>query len=108
MTNEELRAGERLSHEIDVAERKAVDAMSRYKFQMFGYWAAIWVHLNRISGERRKNPFACFVIEAKRLRDVNIGAGHADTFAIQRCSEETDHAQVPGTNFCQCMHAMFS
>lgn len=43
---------------LDEAERKAWDSLSRYKFQMFGYWAAIWVHLNRISGEKRPNPWA--------------------------------------------------
>lgn len=44
--------------ELDIAEKKAWDSLSRYKFQMFGYWAAIWVHLNRISGAKRKNPFS--------------------------------------------------
>lgn len=32
----------------DDAERKAWDSMCRYKFWMFGYWAAQWVHLNRL------------------------------------------------------------
>jgi hypothetical protein len=35
-----------IDDELNVAEAKAIDALSRYKFQMFGYWAAIWVHLN--------------------------------------------------------------
>ena len=35
---------EKLRRELDEAERKAIDALGRYKFQMFGYWAAIWVH----------------------------------------------------------------
>lgn len=26
--------------ELNVAESKAIDALARYKFQMFGYWAA--------------------------------------------------------------------
>jgi hypothetical protein len=51
--------------EIDEAETKAWDALSRYKFQMFGYWAAIWVHLNRISGEKRANPFRLLVANAR-------------------------------------------
>ena len=46
-----------LSCEIDQAERKAWDSLARYKFQMFGYWAGIWVHLNRIGRENRPNPF---------------------------------------------------
>ena len=32
-----------MEHEINDAERKAWDALARYKFWMFGYWAAIWV-----------------------------------------------------------------
>ncbi len=54
-----------LSKEIDVAEQKAWDSLARYKFHMFGYWAAIWVHLNRISGENRPNPFRDAVSLAK-------------------------------------------
>jgi hypothetical protein len=42
---------------MEEAETKAWDSLSRYKFQMFGYWAAIWVHLNRISGTNAPNPF---------------------------------------------------
>jgi hypothetical protein len=52
---------EELIKELDLAEEKAWDALSRYKFQMFGYWAAIWVHLNRISKARRSNPWAVLV-----------------------------------------------
>jgi hypothetical protein len=55
----------RMSWELQQAERKAWDSLSRYKFQMFGYWAAIWVHLNRISGARLANPFAELVAEGR-------------------------------------------
>ena len=48
------------------AEAKAWDALSRYKFMMFGYWAAIWVHLNKISGLKRPNPFKKLVGFAKK------------------------------------------
>ena len=51
--------------ELEEAERKAWDSLSRYKFMMFGYWAAIWVHLNRIGGFKRANPFSGLVKEAK-------------------------------------------
>ena len=51
--------------ELDEAEAKAWEALRRYKFQMFGYWAAIWVHLNRISGERRPNPWRELVQHAR-------------------------------------------
>lgn len=47
------------------AQAKAWDSLARYKFQMFGYWAAIWVHLNRISGLKRRNPFRGVVSVAR-------------------------------------------
>ena len=50
------RTKERLLDEMKHAESKAIDALSRYKFQMFGYWAGIWVHLNRLSGARQQQP----------------------------------------------------
>ena len=54
------------SDELDKAEYKALNSLARYKFQMFGYWAAIWVHLNRITGAKRKNPFMLIVKQARR------------------------------------------
>lgn len=54
-----------LIKELSVAEVKAWDSLSRYKFQMFGYWAAIWVHLNRISGLGLANPFKSIVDDAR-------------------------------------------
>lgn len=46
-----------LKKELEEAERKAWESLSRYKFQMFGYWAAIWVHLNRLGHFGRHNPW---------------------------------------------------
>lgn len=54
-----------LVRELDEAESKAWDSLARYKFQMFGYWAAIWVHLNRLSGLKRPNPWRKIVAVAK-------------------------------------------
>jgi hypothetical protein len=48
------------------AENKAWEALARYKFQMFGYWASIWVHLNRLSGGKRTNPWKKLVGVAKK------------------------------------------
>jgi len=59
--------------ELREAEEKAIDALSRYKFQMFGYWASIWVHLNRLSGQKRSNPFRELVQEARKLKADNPG-----------------------------------
>ncbi len=53
--------------EVDEAERKAIDALSRYKFMMFGYWAGIWVHLNRIEGRKRPSPFTRLVKTAQLM-----------------------------------------
>lgn len=58
-------SGNHLRAEMDEAEAKAWDSLSRYKFQMFGYWAAIWVHLNRIGGFKRPNPWKCLVDTAR-------------------------------------------
>ena len=51
--------------EMDEVERKAWDSLKRYKFTMYGYWAAIWVHLNRLSGAKRPNPWKSLVQIAK-------------------------------------------
>lgn len=43
----------------DEAAVKALDALGRYKFERFGYHAAIWVNLNRLLPARAKarSPF---------------------------------------------------
>lgn len=56
-----------LEEERDIARDKAIDALSRYKFQMFGYWAAIWVHMNRLCPEKQASPFAGLVKSAKLM-----------------------------------------
>jgi hypothetical protein len=52
------------------AEKKAWDSLARYKFVMFGYWAAVWVHLNGVIGDKADNPFRALVQEAKRRREL--------------------------------------
>jgi len=59
-----------LLKELEEAERKAFESLSRYKFQMFGYWAAIWVHLNRISKANKPNPFRKLVEVARKEGNV--------------------------------------
>jgi hypothetical protein len=63
---------ERIQRDMDEAERKAWDALSRYKFQMFGYWAAIWVHMNRIGEFRRPNPWRQLVGFAKESETIPL------------------------------------
>jgi hypothetical protein len=57
---------DRLRHEMDEAERKAWDSLARYKFYMFGYWAAQWVNLNRIGEFKRPNPWQSLVLGARQ------------------------------------------
>lgn len=51
----------RLERDLDEAERKAHLNLARYKFHNFGYWAAIWVHLNEAGQFHRPNPFIDYV-----------------------------------------------
>lgn len=57
---------DRLLADRDEARDKALDAMRRYKFQMFGYWAGIWVHLNRLVGDGQGSPFGFLVAAARK------------------------------------------
>ena len=68
----------RLLKALDEAESKALDSLSRYKFQMFGYHAATWVTLNRISGLNRPNPFAAFVRIARTLSTKSVPASEVE------------------------------
>lgn len=50
------------------AENKAFDSLSRYKFYMFGYWASLWVQMNKLCRIREPNPFGRFVELAKKIK----------------------------------------
>lgn len=50
-----------LLRDLDEAERKAHRNLAHYKFMNFGYWAAIWVHINRVGNFKRPNPFTAYV-----------------------------------------------
>lgn len=56
-----------LEQHLNDAERKAWDSLGRYKFAMFGYWAAIWVHLNQIGGFKRPSPWHGIVKTAREI-----------------------------------------
>ena len=47
------------------AVHNAIDSLARYKFMMFGYWSAIWVHLNQIDDNKEPNPFRFLVQHAR-------------------------------------------
>lgn len=52
---------------LNEAEDKAWRALAKYKFMMFGYWVAIWVHLNRIGEFNKPNPFKPLVDLAENM-----------------------------------------
>jgi len=59
---------EKIIEERNAAERKAWDALARYKFWMFGYHAAAWIKYNDLlrPGEgRARNPFRDLVLLAR-------------------------------------------
>ena len=51
----------------ETSERKAWDSLSRYKFEMFGYWASSWVKYNALlpKADRLGNPFRDLVNVAR-------------------------------------------
>lgn len=61
-----------LEVELDQAEVKAWQSLANYKFMMFGYWAAMWVHFNRIGAFHRPNPFQPLVRLAASKRVIAI------------------------------------
>jgi hypothetical protein len=85
---------DKLEQEIETAERKAWEALGRYKFNMYGYWAAIWVHLVRVSGQPRPNPWRELVLGARAelarqdaLGDVKVELGPLAAEAFT-CTEQ--------------------
>lgn len=62
----QLAGMKNIEKEIAEAEKKAMNSLKRYKFVMFGYWAGVWVHLNRISGLKSPSPFRNLVQLAKK------------------------------------------
>jgi len=73
----------KLIAELEEAEKKAWDSLAHYKFWMFGYWAAWWVKLNRLSGLRRPNPFTSLVQMARRLRGPDPAPGRQGLFEME-------------------------
>lgn len=47
------------------AVHEAYKNLARYKFFLFGYYAARWVTLNKIVGDRSPNPFGSLVNAAR-------------------------------------------
>ena len=60
-----MRLERKLRAEMGEAEFKAWDSLARYKFSQFGYWAAIWTHLNELGESKAPNPWSDLVRTAK-------------------------------------------
>lgn len=75
----DLRA--QLEVDLAAAERKAWDALARWKFWMFGYWAGKVVTIKRQLGRQREPFFKDLVVAARTVMaqryGVAIGAGDA-------------------------------
>ena len=75
-TASETRALEKKDLEVGISNRmadayvKAFDSLGRYKFLMFGYWAAQWVNLNSLLPTPHPNPFRALVKFAKERPDL--------------------------------------
>lgn len=70
-----MKKPENIEDKLIEAEWKAIDSLSRYKFMQAGYWCAIWIHLARIAGGKRPNPFRDFVNLAREKRAAALEAG---------------------------------
>ena len=97
-----------LEHELAVAEQKAWDSLSRYKFAMFGYWAGIWVHLNRVGEFGRPNPWKSVVHVAREHQRLAATAGAWDVGLVVRMKGRRTTADCPVVNCsqaCDCERA---
>lgn len=59
----------KIAEQMQDAVQKAWEALSGYKFWMFGYHAARWVQLNRLCGPKNPNPFFDLVQMAREKID---------------------------------------
>lgn len=64
---------EKLKEQKYESKDQAIDALARYKFMMFGYHAAVWVHLNQIDSNKEHNPFRPLVEKAREIQREALG-----------------------------------
>lgn len=57
---------ERILREMEQAERKAWEALGKFRFAEFGHYASLWASLHRASGARLTNPFSGVAILARQ------------------------------------------
>ncbi|HEY6332767.1 MAG TPA: hypothetical protein VI756_25815 [Blastocatellia bacterium] len=61
-------SGDDLERQLAEAQDKAWRSLAGYKFVMAGYWMGVWVHLNRLDGGKRPNPFSPLVKLARSMQ----------------------------------------
>ena len=66
---------QKIQDQMEDAYVKAIEALSGYKFWMFGYHAARWVQLNRLIKTKAANPFSSFVVAARKIIDRDTEGG---------------------------------
>jgi len=84
--NEAIATRERMEQDLEEAERKAHKNLALYKFMNFGYWAAIWTHLNRVGNFHRRNPFSDYV----KLATKKGGEGDTKTKLVGKTKEVSE------------------
>lgn len=73
---------------MDHAEREAWNAMARYKYWMFGYWAGEWVKLKNLAGLNPSSPFA-ELVKLARSKGFGPSAGSVESMEIAHAGLET-------------------
>ena len=69
-----MKGHKKIAEELrEEAREKALVALSRSNFLMFGHWAATWVHMNKLSRIRMPSPFLDFIDLALSIRKGEIG-----------------------------------
>ncbi len=64
---------DKIQEALKDAEAKAWEALSGYKFWMFGYHAARWINYNRLLDKPLHNPFHEAVKLGRRMVDGKTG-----------------------------------
>jgi len=59
------------------AEEKAFNALSRGRWQMFGYWASVWTHFNAVN-KRAPSPFKELMEYAQNRKGVSNEQGRSE------------------------------
>jgi hypothetical protein len=73
--NKECKMQEKILHQMDEAEDKAWEALSGYKFLIFGYHAARWVTYKKLLPFPVPSPFVSLVSIAREKIDCHYTRG---------------------------------